>query len=255
MANLIPQNPLDQLGTTVSPWAELHATKARVQGLRLPDITVANPNYSVFNAPNSDYLFAKTDGTLSFGQARIAYYADFSPTMSRLSKFLAQEAGTGVHGEFPHIPQQYDTLYSVAIALQQHDTSIGSLNDRVTALEGGGDDCCDYDLSELSDVTLTTPTDGQALVYEGNLWVNKTLGVAYTKYIPVTAVIVAAKSFTITPPVLLVDNAPRHVLLTVNGVAQAYGTDYTVSDSIVTWGSADFQLELGDVLTFTYTGA
>jgi hypothetical protein len=258
MANLVPTQATDQLGVVDNPWAQLHCGTGYLRAIQLVATPSTHAQYGTFSTPNSRWLHLRSDGILYFGAARIAYHNDFVHTRDQFLLFMGHEAGTGVSGAYPHVPPAYDTLYSVAVALQAHDVSLTSLDARVTALESGGGsgDCCDIALDEVSDVTLTEPSDGQALIYDeaNSMWVNRKLGVTYTEKLILTDDPVPA-SFTLAHSVLMVDGAPQHISVTVNGVAQLYATDYTVSGSTVTWISTDFSLGLGDVLTFTYTGA
>jgi len=385
MADLVPTQATDQLGVVDNPWAQLHCGTGFLRAIQLVATPSTHAQYGTFSLANSRWLHLRSDGILYLGTARIAYHNDFAHTRDQFLLFMGHEAGTGVSGAYPHVPPMYDTLYSVALALQAHDTSLTSLDTRVSALENGGDDCCDIALNEISDVVITGPSDGQALVYDvsTSTWINGTietatslsalsdvtltepsygqalvydldtgtwinrrpphalgsegwlqaaspgndgtfmptavrftfmdgvpyslepiqaagtstgedpndimravnlgaqsvpfarlylssptievatadgasqkLGVTYTEERIVPGLV--PTSFTLAHSVLMVGSEPshpQHISVTVNGVAQAYGADYNVNGSTVTWASGDFSLELGDVLTFTYTGA
>jgi len=69
-----------------------------------------------------------------------------------------------------------DLSYS-SNTLQLLDQDGNSLGSPVTISGGGGSSS----LATLTDVTLTTPTSGQALLYDGSKWVNGSAGVSATK--------------------------------------------------------------------------
>jgi hypothetical protein len=175
MANLNPTAATDQLGTSSSSWAELHCGRAFVRTVQLPRVMATDSDLPVFATANSGYLHIRSDAVLYVGNARIAYYNDFEPTRTNFLRFMGDEEGTGVSGQYPHIPQKYDTLYSVALALGDHSDEIAALTTRVDNFAQGLADCCDVALAEISDVMLSAPQSGEALVYdaETGTWVNQ----------------------------------------------------------------------------------
>lgn len=179
MANLNPATASDQLGTSENPWAQLHCGRAFLRAVYLPRITSSDADLPTFAQANSGFLHIRSDAVLYVGNARIAYYTDFEPTRTNFLKFMGDEEGTGVSGQYPHIPPKYDTLYSVALALGEHEDAIATLGARVDAFAQGLESCCDVALAEISDVVLGSPQSGEALVYDADTstWVNQAVSV------------------------------------------------------------------------------
>ena len=85
--------------------------------------------------------------------------------------------------DLSNIPKNQITLGSVAIVLQDEDGSMGiyiaNSNKEWISFSngGGGSNMSDISLSNLLDISLANPTDGQTLVYNGESgkWENKTV--------------------------------------------------------------------------------
>lgn len=116
-----------------------------------------------------------------------------------------------------------------------------------------------FELQELHNVSLDSPSDGQALVYESStqLWKNKTVTVPpsniYTvEYFTLDALNISTSSITLnhTP----VDSSVV-TLDVISGSAQVYGEDYNVSLNVISWADTPLYdiLDIGDKLRVTYS--
>lgn len=116
-----------------------------------------------------------------------------------------------------------------------------------------------FELQELHNVAIATPTNGQALVYDSatSLWKNQTISVpasnVYTvEYYTLDAGNIASSSITLghTPT-----DSTTVTLDVISGSAQVYGEDYTVTGTTLSWSGKPLYdiLSVGDKFRITYT--
>ncbi|MGA1354004.1 MAG: hypothetical protein ACO32I_04405, partial [Candidatus Limnocylindrus sp.] len=141
---------------------------------------------SQVHSANSGYLHAKSD-LLYYGLARIAYYAEIEPLIHKLDKLFSADTSLGVNSEFPYIPPEYDTLLSIGIKLAAIDTALTAVDaaiDDLTAQvnETTAEGCCaDLLISDISDISVIEPSNGDALVYDADTGVWKNSPVSATQ--------------------------------------------------------------------------
>lgn len=116
-----------------------------------------------------------------------------------------------------------------------------------------------FELQELHNVAITTPTNGQVLVYDSvtSLWKNQTITIPasnlYTvEYFTLDSLNVSSSSITLSHTPI----SPSIVTLDViGGTAQVYNEDYFVTGNVLSWASSSLYdiLDTGDKLRVTYT--
>lgn len=139
-----------------------------------------------------------------------------------------------------------DALQAETTARTNADNALSS---RVTALENAGPAGA---LSQLSDVTITSPTNNQILKYNGTKWVNgaapSSFSGSYTDltnkptiYTPTKEVLTSSVDGVETEFALAaMPNAGAYVQVFLNGLLQSAGAteDYTISGDTITFNTA-----------------
>jgi hypothetical protein len=159
--------PVPTSASSNNYWEDIYAIRAHLYAARL--ITVDNMGSALISqvhSANSGYLHVKSD-LLYYGLARIAYYAEIEPLIRKLDKLFSADMSLGVNSEFPYISPEYDTLLSLGTKLTAVDTAIGDLTARVDEI--AAEECCaDLLISDITDVLITEPSNGEALVYDAD---------------------------------------------------------------------------------------
>jgi hypothetical protein len=116
-----------------------------------------------------------------------------------------------------------------------------------------------FELEEIHDVLIDSPTNGQALVYDAatSLWKNQNVVIPpsniYTvEYFTLDALQISNSSITLshTPT-----DSTTVTLDVISGSAQVYGEDYNVTLDVLSWVGTPLYdiLDVGDKLRVTYT--
>ena len=164
-----------------------------------------------------------------------------------------------------------------AKALASHTHVIGDVTGLQTALDSKADDTHTHALDDLSDVVITTPSNGQIVKFDGTNWVNadnvtvasfddltdvdltglvagQTIQWNGTAWVPVNQISMYQEQFVATAgqtifTVAVAFAATNISMITVNGVQQRLGVDYTASGTTLTFLYA---LTLDDEVIATY---
>lgn len=108
----------------------------------------------------------------------------------------------------------------------------------------------DYSLDLLGDVSLTAPTTGQALVYNGTLWVNTDAVVAIAVSDKGTALTPAVTSFDFVGPYITATSTGSAVTVTVDTTSTATSPVFTYSGGLLT----NITFSDATYMDFTYIG-